>query len=70
MVVRTDFPWDAIERQRNVYDFSVYDALVKTLVGARVQPYFVLDYANPLYDEARAAQRATPPRATVDGPRC
>lgn len=48
--VRMDFSWAAVEPQAGQYDFSAYDRLVSDLSQAQLFPYFILDYANPLYD--------------------
>ena len=47
---RMDFAWEATEKARGEYDFSAYDGLVKALESHQIRPYFILDYANPLYD--------------------
>jgi len=47
---RMDFAWDEIERVPSQYDFSKYDKLVDTLESYKISPYFILDYANRLYD--------------------
>jgi hypothetical protein len=54
-VARMDFMWHATEKERGRYDFSAYDSLVKELESAGVEPYFILDYGNDLY-------QAGPPR--------
>lgn len=59
---RMDFVWDAIEKQKGVYDFAAYDALVAGLAARGMRPLFILDYGSDLYEkgaprspEARAA---------------
>jgi hypothetical protein len=47
---RMDFVWEATEKAPGQYDFGAYDGLVKALESHHVRPYFILDYANPLYD--------------------
>jgi hypothetical protein len=47
---RMDFAWEATEKARGEYDFSAYDGLVQALESLQIRPYFILDYANPLYD--------------------
>lgn len=60
--VRMDFVWDHIEKVRGQYDFAAYDTLVAGLAVRHIQPLFILDYGNDLYQtgaprtpEARAA---------------
>ena len=48
-VARTDLTWSRVEQVCGVFDFSVYDALVKTLTEHGIQPYLILDYGNPCY---------------------
>jgi len=48
---RTDFKWTRVEKVKGTYDFSVYDGLTDTLTAHGVRPLYVLDYANPLYDD-------------------
>ena len=50
-MVRMDFNWGAIEREKGVYDFSAYDRLVKACDEFKIQPLFILDYSNRLYDQ-------------------
>ena len=48
--VRIDFAWENTEVAPGRYDFSAYDRMVTTLGAYRISPYFILDYANKLYD--------------------
>ncbi len=48
--VRKDFFWGEVEHERGKYDFSRYDALVTRLQANGLQPLFILDYGNALYD--------------------
>ena len=50
-LVRMDFAWAGIERKAGEYDFSAYDGLVKACEEHHVRPMFILDYANPNYDQ-------------------
>ncbi|BCM92542.1 hypothetical protein IAD21_04424 [Abditibacteriota bacterium] len=50
-VIRMDFGWSSTEKAKGVYDFSAFDRLVKGLDAHKLQPLFILDYSNPLYDE-------------------
>src|SRR5687767_13147795 len=49
-IVRMDFFWGSIEKEKGVYDFSAYDRLMKSLDEHKVRALFILDYGNPLYD--------------------
>lgn len=53
-VVRMDLAWDYIERRKNLYDFSQYDKLVKSMSKRHIKIMFILDYGNPLYDKGLA----------------
>lgn len=60
--IRMDFAWHDIEKVKGQYDFSAYDTLVAGLAARHIQPLFILDYGNDLYQagsprspEARAA---------------
>lgn len=53
-IVRMDFDWAAIEKQRGVYDFSRYDTLVAACEKHGIRILFIIDYANPLYDDNRS----------------
>ena len=48
--VRIDFAWENTEVAPGQYDFSAYDRMVTTLASYKISPYFILDYANKLYD--------------------
>ncbi len=50
-VVRMDFVWASIERQKDQYDWSAYDELTANLEQRGLQPLYILDYSNPLYEE-------------------
>ncbi len=50
-VVRMDFVWASIERQKDRYDWSAYDELTANLEQRGLQPLYILDYSNPLYEE-------------------
>jgi len=49
--IRMDFNWAGIEKSAGVYDFSDYDVLMRALKRYHIRPIFILDYANPLYDD-------------------
>src|SRR3954468_16957628 len=42
--VRMDFVWQATETARGVYDFSIYDQLVRELERHQLRALFILDY--------------------------
>lgn len=50
-VVRMDMIWSGIERvKRGTYSFAEYDFLTSNLTSLDVVPYYILDYANNLYN--------------------
>jgi hypothetical protein len=51
---RTDLSWADTEKQPGVYDFSVYVKLADQLASHGMQPWFVLDYENSLYESRRS----------------
>ncbi len=50
-IARMDFDWSRTERQKGQYDFADYDHLLKTLEDNNIRSLWILDYANPLYDQ-------------------
>ena len=52
--VRMDFGWESTEKERGRYDFSAYDRLLAALDRYHIRPVFILDYANPNYDNSRS----------------
>lgn len=51
-VIRMDFSWSRIERQKGVYDFekSGYDALTAGCLQRGIRIIYILDYSNRLYE--------------------
>ncbi len=49
-MIRMDFFWNAIEKEKGVYDFSAYDRLTDTLDQFNIRPIYILDYSNRHYD--------------------
>lgn len=54
-VVRMDFYWNSTEKSKGIYDWSAYDQLVSNLEARGLQPYFVLDNSNALYEQTRTS---------------
>ncbi len=54
--VRMDFGWESTERQKGKYDWSAYDMLTADLEHRGLRAIYILDYSNPLYEEAVAAK--------------
>jgi len=57
--LRTDLKWDAVEKQRGVYQFS--SQMVQAFANARARGQNVLpiiDYGNPLYDGGKIPRSA------------
>jgi beta-xylosidase len=50
-VVRMDFSWSAIERQKGKYDWAEYDELTANLDKRGLRPMYILDYSNRLYEQ-------------------
>lgn len=52
--IRMDFDWAKIEKQPGQYDWSDYESLLRALDRYHIRAVFILDYANPLYDDNRS----------------
>lgn len=52
--IRMDFDWIRIEKERGKYDFSAYERLLRACDEHGIRALFILDYANPLYDDNRS----------------
>lgn len=50
--VRMDFGWEGIEKRKGEYDWKGYEELVRNLEQRGLRAIFILDYSNPLYEEA------------------
>ena len=48
-VARFDLKWANIETTCGEYDFSEFDPIVASFLGAGIRPYAILDYANICY---------------------
>jgi polysaccharide biosynthesis protein PslG len=46
-LIRTDFFWSAVELERHVYDWTVFDTLMAALRARNLRPQFVLGFNNP-----------------------
>jgi len=57
-VIRMDFTWSAIERQRGVYDFETtgYDALTAGCLRRGMRMIYILDYSNRLYEQEQSVR--------------
>jgi hypothetical protein len=51
-VIRMDFSWSGVERQKGVYDFEKagYDALTAGCLKRGIRMIYILDYSNRLYE--------------------
>lgn len=49
--IRMDCTWSVVEKEKGVYDFGSYDALMDSLTKFGLRALLILDYGNPLYDE-------------------
>jgi hypothetical protein len=50
--VRMDFGWEATEKQKGQFDWNGYDELTANLEKRGLRAVYILDYSNPLYEEA------------------
>ncbi len=54
--VRMDLGWAGIERRRGEYDWSACEELIGNLERRGLRAILILDYSNPLYEEAVTAR--------------
>lgn len=47
--IRMDLIWSSVETRKGTYDWSAYDALVKSIEARAMRTLFILDYGNALY---------------------
>src|SRR5688500_6065233 len=50
-IIRMDFSWARTEKKPGEYDFSDYETLLNALEPHKIRALFILDYANPHYDD-------------------
>jgi hypothetical protein len=57
-VIRMDFSWSGVERQKGVYDFEKagYDALTAGCVKRGIRIIYILDYSNRLYEQEHSVR--------------
>jgi hypothetical protein len=69
-VVRMDFAWGGIERQKGEYDWSAYDELTADLDKRGLRAIYILDYSNGLYEETVTSENPLThkPRQDVASP--
>jgi hypothetical protein len=57
-VIRMDFSWSGVERQKGVYDFEKagYDALTAGCLKRGIRILYILDYSNRLYEQEHSVR--------------
>ena len=57
-IIRMDFTWGAVERQKGQYRFEEvgYDELTKGCVKRDIRLLYILDYSNRLYEKKRSVR--------------
>lgn len=65
--VRMDLAWCKVERTPNVYDWSIYDALMSALTLRGLKPLFILDTGNSLYTGSYTNPPTTDTQRTAFG---
>lgn len=58
-MIRMDFAWEGIEKQKGVYQFEPYDQLLAGLLSRGMRPIFILDYSNRLYETDSSVRTET-----------
>jgi hypothetical protein len=56
--IRMDFGWGGIERKKGEYNWKAYDELTANLEKRGLSAIYILDYSNPLYEEAAVTRHA------------
>src|ERR1051326_5558655 len=64
--IRMDFGWAGIERKKGEYDWSAYDELTANLEKHGIRPLYILDYSNPLYEQAMGSTNPITHKATFE----
>lgn len=56
--IRMDLIWEAVEKEKGVYDFARtgYDALSAGCLKRGIRPLYILDYSNRLYESERSVR--------------
>src|SRR5690348_17846712 len=62
-IVRTDLLWAEVERERGIYDWRPFDALVDDVRAAGLVPLLILAYSNPLYSPRLPGNENVPSRS-------
>jgi hypothetical protein len=47
--IRFDLLWGLVEKQKNIFDFAPYDAVLQDLKQRGITPMIILELGNPLY---------------------
>lgn len=57
-VIRMDFSWSGVERQKGVYDFEKagYDTLTAGCMRRGIRIIYILDYSNRLYEQEHSVR--------------
>jgi hypothetical protein len=55
-LVRMDFAWTAIEKEKGQYDWSGYDELTANVEKRGIRAIYILDYSHPRYEETVEGQ--------------
>ncbi|HET9802246.1 MAG TPA: cellulase family glycosylhydrolase [Candidatus Acidoferrum sp.] len=64
--IRMDFGWHATEFKRGEYSWADYDELTANLEKRGIRPLYILDYSNPLYEQAMASTNPISHKATFE----
>ena len=66
-VIRTDFSWGGLEREKGVYDFSGHDRLTLSMEKQKkkIRPMYVISYRNKHYDQGLSPHTPEGPAAFV-----
>ncbi len=48
-VIRDGLTWQTVEKQKGIYNFTIYDQIINELLSYKIAPYLTMDYGNSLY---------------------
>jgi len=66
-VIRQDFLWSAIEKEKGKYNWSPYDSLVSELDHLGIRLLVTLNLNNPIYTDGRPIRWAATDPADIEG---
>jgi polysaccharide biosynthesis protein PslG len=66
-IVRLDLQWAEVEQRKGVYNWELYDEVMRDLNARKLHAMFILDFNNPLYNPSRDPMDAIDTREEIEG---